>query len=264
MTIFLVMTSLLETREGFSWLSSASIVEEDRELAWAQPFVRRADDIRWVLGNFVQTSTPELEQANQNGHIFPLSDTRNSILDLPHRPLNYLHIPNRRVGTFTAAELVYPDQGKIEEDASIVGVAPQVEALACYWLYYDDGLWQGIERAYKDGDLFFSMEAVPEQITCANCRKLYDYDGPYSQLYCDHLREKRSKKILHRPHFLAGALIVPPVKPGWRGANVKEISQLLEADTDLTEALYHEVAAATQTLTDAQIENVLYFLLLKS
>jgi hypothetical protein len=129
-------------------------------------------------------------------------------------------------------------------------------------LYYDsEGLWPSIEKAYKDGELAFSMEAVPEQITCGQCSKLYDYDGPSSQIYCDHLQQRRSRKILHRPHFLAGALIAPPVKPGWRGAHVKEISQLLEADTDRADAIYREIAGEMPAASELTKEQILYWLL---
>lgn len=250
--------SIVEGPRSFHLLGTASVVVDDRELAWAEVHVRPAPDIKWILGNYVQSSTSGDPQPNLNGHIFPYEDLKTSILDIPHRPLNYLHIPNKKVGAFAAAEFTYPT------DTTTASGAPVVEALAAFWTYYDsEGLFAKVEEAYQEGRLAYSMEAVPEQVGCGNvaCNAIFDYDGPASAKYCAHLQEHRSKKILHKPHFLAGALIVPPAKPGWAGAQIKEITQLLEADLGLTDAAYREIAAEQPDLKESQIETIIAWLL---
>lgn len=255
------MSTIFEGPKSYQWISPSRLVEEDHERAWAEPYVRRSEDVRWILGSYVQSSTENAKQYNSNGHLFPYEDLKSSIKDIPYRPLNFVHIPNRKIGCFAGAEFVYPEGSSVEEGTINVEMPPIVEALACFWLYYDQGLWHDIEMSHKDGTAFFSMEAVPEQVECAACKAVFDYDGPTSKTYCDHLQNRRAKKTLHKPHFLAGALIIPPVKPGWDHAHIKEISQAYEADTDYAHSLYQEIAQQSPQLTDAQINNVMNYVM---
>jgi hypothetical protein len=255
--------SIVEDTNSFHALGTARVLVNDREMAWAEPFVRRSEDVRWILGNYVQTATADALIANSNGHIFPLEDMAESLPNLAHRPMNINHAPDLRVGTFVASELVYPENADFRATGGSAPAAPPVaEALAAFWYYYDEGMWDKVERAYKDGQLFFSMEAIPKQITCAKCNSLFDYAGPTDDAYCEHLQVRSAKKILHKPKFLGGALIVPPVKPGWTRANVKEITSLLEHGGVLTDDLYKDIIHDAPTLNDAQIAYVVSYLAL--
>ncbi len=253
------MGIIVERANSFHAGFTAAVVEEDREIAWAQPHVRKAPDVRWILGNFVQAATPENPTYNSNGHSFPYEDLKDSIHGIPHRPLNLVHQANRRVGTFTAAEFVWPNGENADEAAAI---PPIVEALACFWHYYEDALWPSVEMAHKEGQLFLSMEAVPETITCRGkggfegCGETYEYAGRQSPTYCKHLNEHASRKTLNKPVFTGGALIIPPVKPGWKNAEVKELSQLLESDLDEAEKVYEQVSAAAPYLDSKSWENI--------
>lgn len=231
----------VEGNSRFYMAGMASIVEEDREVAWAQPHITRQADLKWILGNFVQAETP-----NSNGHIVTTADLEEAMKTIPHKPLNINHAPGRRVGTYTAAEMVYPTG----ENAAGEPEPPIVEALAAFWHYYEPEIYPAIQMAHQEGQLFFSMETVPQSITCkgkgefAGCDKTYEYAGRQSPTYCDHLNEAASRKVLHKPHYTAGALIVPPVRPGWKHADVKEITSLIEADVAQAERVYAEVASA--------------------
>ena len=153
--------------------------------------------------------------------------------------------------------------GEPSAEAAGVEEPPIIEVLAAFWSYYDEGLWPSIEMAHRDGRLWFSMEAVPESLTCMaeSCGKSFTYDGPGSLTYCAHLQRPRSQKTLHKPRFTGGALIVPPVRPGWVNANIKEVTQLLEQDLQLTDRLYKEVAAESPQLETTEIENIVTILL---
>ena len=245
--------SIVESLSSFHCVGTARILVDDREMAWAEPYVRRADDVKWILGNYVQTATADVPTYNSNGHSFPLEDMAESLPNLNHRPLNINHAPDVRVGTFVASELVYPE-GMIDG----AGIPPIAEALAAYWYYYDEKNFAKVERAFKDGVLFFSMEAIPKQITCAQCNTLFDYHGPQHDEYCDHLQSRSAKKVLHKPKFLGGALIVPPIQPGWSKANIKEISQLLEKNTPLVDEMYTELAASAPHLESLQLEELIF------
>lgn len=248
----------VEGNSRFYMAGLASIVEEDRELAWAQPHITRQADLKWILGNFVQADNP-----NSNGHIVTAADLKEAMATIPNKPLNINHAPNRRVGVYTAAEMVYP----IGENAAGEPEPPIVEALAAFWHYYEPEIYPAIQMAHKEGQLFFSMETVPQSITCkgkggyAGCDKTYEYAGRQSSTYCEHLNESASRKVLHKPHYTAGALIVPPVRPGWKQADIKEITSLIEADAEASERIYREVAAAIPHEDPQTWERIMGFLL---
>jgi len=240
-------------------IGAASVVEEsdDREIAWAQPHVVRQPDIRHILGNFVQA-----EKANSNGHIVETADLRDAMKTIPAKPLNVNHQANRRVGTYLAAEMVYPlGEGAAAEEP------PIVEALAAFWHYYEPELWPTVQMAHRTGQLFFSMETVPTAITCrgkgnyGGCGETFEYAGRQSATYCDHLNETCSRKVLHKPQYTAGALIIPPVRPGWKEASVKEVSAFVEARAEEAEALYREVATEVPHADPVSWERIVTYLL---
>jgi hypothetical protein len=249
----------IEGATRFYTAGIASVVEEERELAWAQPHISRQPDLKWILGNFVQAETP-----NSNGHIVTTADLKDAMKTIPHKPLNINHQAGRRVGTYTAAEMVYPTG---ESAADSVAEPPIVEALAAFWHYYEPEIWPAVQMAHADGHLFFSMETVPKEITCkgkgdyAGCDATFEYAGRTSPTYCDHLNEVASRKVLHRPQYTAGALIIPPVKPGWKQANVKEISKLVEEQAEQSERVYAEIAAETPHNDPRTVERIMAFLM---
>lgn len=42
---------------------------------------------------------------------------------------------------------------------------------------------------------------------------------------CEHIKERASFRQINNPHFLGGALILPPNKPGWKSASVTDLSE---------------------------------------
>jgi hypothetical protein len=252
---------IVEGKNSFQVGGSAYIVEEGREMAWAENHIKRAPDVRWILGNYVQAATEDHPTYNSNGHSFPYEDLKDSVPELIHRPLNLNHAPNRRLGVFTAAEFVWPT---IEGAAADV---PLVEALAAYWHYYEPELFASVELAHKEGSLFFSMEAVPNSITCRGngvfegCGQTFEYAGRQSPSYCSHLNEKASRKVLHKPRFTAGALILPPVRPGWRNADITQISSLIESNLEEAEKAYEQVSKEAPHLDPVSWERIAAFFL---
>lgn len=254
------MAIIVEGKNSFQIGGAAWIVEEGREMAWAESHIQRAPDVRWILGNYVQAATPDRPTFNSNGHSFPLEDLQHSVPELIHRPLNLNHAPNRRLGVFTAAEFVWPTGENAGESE-----VPIVEALACYWHYYEPELYASVELAHKEGALFFSMEAVPETITCRGnalhegCGKTYEYAGRQSPSYCEHLNEKASRKVLHKPRFTAGALILPPVRPGWKNADIKELASVIESNMEEAEKAYEQISQEAPHLDPVSWERIAAF-----
>lgn len=239
------MSVIVEGARSFHLGAQAWLVEDDRELAWAEKHVVKNQALKYVLGRYV-----EANNVNSNGHIFDLTELGDAQKLIPNTPLNLLHRPHYIVGNYIAAELVYPTE--VASDGG--GVAnPYVEALAAFYRYYFPEEFAVVEKAHKDGALYYSMECVPQTVTCvAVCGKQYAYDGRQSPTYCAHMNEPGAQKKLGVPQFTGGALIIPPVKPGWKRADITEISALLaKADAEST---YEQVKKELPSLNAAQWE----------
>lgn len=260
------MSIIYEGQRAIHFATSAHLVQSwgEREIAWAEKHVRKDENLSWILGNFVMA-----DLANDNGHIFPLEDLKTAQGTIKDKPLNLLHHPHKIVGHYVAAEMLYPTGedaahapaathrtckkcgahmakdastcpscgAKWEAAASAVEV-PYVEALAAFYKYYFPEKHVEIEEAHAEGGLFYSMECVPSSLICAadGCGQEFAYKGRTDESYCDHLMQPVAKRALIKPHFTGGALIIPPVRPGWKKADITEISKMLEQAEPMLEA----------------------------
>lgn len=206
------------------------LLPDDRECAWAERRVRVDPDIAWILGNFV-----EADNANDNGHIFPLEDLTAGFSSVMNKPLNVLHQGRYIVGAYVDAELVEPEDMQAAEGHRIV------EALASFWRHQFPEEYELVKRAHSEGAAFYSMECIPEEIACAadGCGTVSKYVGRSSDTYCEHMKDGYGAKKLLKPHFSAGALILPPVKPGWRRADIRSLAK--KTDSALLESVYAQV-----------------------
>ncbi|QBQ74862.1 portal protein [Caudovirales GX15bay] len=114
-----------------------------------------------------------------------------------------------------------------------------------------------------------SMETVPEEVSCPTCQARAAFAGFESETYCEHMQGATAPKVLHRPHFAGGAVIIPPVKPGWSRADVTAIARAVEehylsADLlaqvaaeapHLSAERWREVMAQLLTLTDREFSS---------
>ena len=253
------MTVIFESDRAIYMGSQAWLLEESRELAWAEGHVRQNPAYKWILGRYVQADVP-----NDNGHIFPLQQLETAQESIVHSPLNMLHRPHCVVGTFTASELIYPTGETASASAVQDGFtsdSPFVEALAAFWRYYFPEEYGLVEKSHKEGALYYSMECVPEEVGCPSCERVFAYEGRSSPTYCAEMNAKGGRKVLHKPHFTGGALIIPPVRPGWRHADVKELSSLLERRAEEAEMAYNHFANELPHLESAQWEGMMAQLL---
>lgn len=240
---------IYQRESGFSVVGQASLVggtDDEVMRAWAERHVWRDPDLKWIIGNYI-----EADRQNSNGHYFPLPDVPAGIESLRGKALNMLHRERYVVGHYVGAQLL--DENGVEmsaedvvarsgsEDSSkIQGVSrPTVEAVAAfYWTRFPEE-YEDIQRAHATGSLYFSMEAVPKEVSCLTCDKRVAFDGLSSESYCSHMDGPVGPKRLHEPRFLGGAIIIPPVKPGWSQAEIKTIARkVMEEDEGGLEALY--------------------------
>ncbi len=251
------MTILIEGAKSFFLGAQASLVNpmdlasNDRELAWAERAVKANDAYRWVLGRFVEADNP-----NRNKQFWALDHLRMGQPTIQYAPMNLLHRARDIVGVFVDTEMVYPTGSTAAETAE----HPYIEALGAFYKFYFPDELKIVEAAHATGTLFFSMECIANSITCggeSGCGKEFDYAGPRSEDYCDHLNGGLSNKELNEPHFLGGALIFPPEKPGWPGAEVKDLSKLVEEHAGECERAYSMIAAEAPHLSQNQWEYVM-------
>jgi hypothetical protein len=216
--------------------------------AWTERHVRSDPDIRWLVGNYVEATKP-----NNNGHIFPLDELTAAQHTLAGKPLNMLHQEQHIGGSFAGAQLVDP-WGKemvASIDANDPAMAnPYVEAVAGVWHSRFPFEYHEIQQAHKEGTLFLSMEAIPQEVSCPTCEVRADFGGFESAAYCAHMMGATGPKRLHNPCFAGGAVIIPPVRPGWDRADVRTIAEAYEH----AEETYMAVAQEAPDLNATQWE----------
>jgi hypothetical protein len=230
------MSQIIEGTKSINVVCKASLLVDDRELAWAERTVRSDPAKGWVLGRYV-----EADQENSNRQMWKLDDLRAAQHSIHDSPLNLLHNPRAIVGHYVDTEMLHPlSPDTAAENHSFI------EALAVFYKYYFPQEYAVVEAAHASGALWFSMECVSDSITCAGengCQEEFKYAGPQSTSYCGHLNANESTKQLNRPHFLAGALIFPPERPGWKGAEVHDLSTLIKNNQELAERTYNSLVA---------------------
>lgn len=233
------MTIVTEGENSIFLSDRVVLLDNDRETAsWAEDYVQSNPAYAWVLGKFV-----EAERENANRHWWSVADLAMSRPTIQNSPMNMLHRPREVVGTFIESKMLYSLEGVEVEDedehecmpsaaAASLGQDvedphPYIEALGLIWKYYFPVEYSMVKAAHKEGSLAFSMECVADTITCAGetgCGKEFAYKGPTDFSYCSHLNGSTSRKQMNRPHFLGGALIIPPDRPAWKGAKVSDLA----------------------------------------
>lgn len=236
---------------GMTIFGRATLVDDSGPLkAWVERVVRKDPDLRWIVGNYV-----EADVANDNGHIFPLQDLRAAQHTVAGKPLNMLHRDHYIVGSFAGAQLMAAGKELTADDEP--NERPYVEAVAGMWHNRFPEEYFNIQKAHKDGSLFFSMEAVPEEVSCPSCGERAVFAGVESDTYCAHMQGPTGPKVLHGPVFAGGAIIIPPARPGWSRADVTDISAMLAASTDEANQTFNNVVDTAPHLDTATAEQLM-------
>jgi hypothetical protein len=148
------MTVVIEGKNSFFLGDRAELLPTDRDLAWAEQYVKPNPALKYVLGRYV-----EADRANHNRQYWALNDLLMSQPSIQHAPMNLLHAPRSAVGTFIASEMMYPVAGETQENAFEYD-NPYIEALGAFWTYYFPQEFKLVEAAHASGNLFFSMECI--------------------------------------------------------------------------------------------------------
>jgi 8-oxo-dGTP pyrophosphatase MutT (NUDIX family) len=231
------VTIIVEGERSFWMSAQAVLVDETREMAWAEAYIKRDPVLRWITGRFAET-----ERANLNGHIFPAEDMPAAADTLPNKPLNLLHFPDKVVGHFVAQQLIVPDATAAAGDQT---VHAYIDALSAFYAYYFPDQLKKIEKAHAEGRLAYSMECHPDSLTCTaeGCGIEAAYDGRQSPAYCAHMNSPGGPKRLNRPSFIGGALILPPANPAWPKADITALTAVMEEHAAEADLVYRQVAS---------------------
>jgi hypothetical protein len=230
-----------EGRNRIYFGAQATLLDGDtfnREMAseWATKHIRLNPAHSWILGKFV-----EAEKANKNQQYFPLE----SLVGNPtviNSPMNVNHNPNRIIGSFVANEVIYPTG----EEADDQPTNPFMETLAVFWKYYFPGVYADTQKAANEGGIFYSMECIPRAVATvggADDSVEYPYQGRQHPTYPTELNERSVPMKLIDPHFVGGALVLPPENPAWSGADAKQVAKFMNDSWDQAEIAYEGIRA---------------------
>lgn len=241
------MTVLIENETSFYLSTPATVLDLDRDVAaeWASAHIVRNPAIKWIVGKYV-----EADNANSNGQYWSLEDLQLKQPTIQHSPMNVAHRPTNIIGTYVASEMLYPTTSEAN---------PYIETVGAAWKYYFPDELAMVEAAYNVGALYQSMECISDTITCVGpngCNETFDYRGPMDSSYCEHIRDRSGFRQLNNPHFLAGALIYPPDRPGWKGASVNELSNLVSDEKK--HEIIHSIASESPHLSPTQWEQMMF------
>lgn len=208
---------------------------------WAAGHIIANEANSYIVGKFV-----EADKANNNKQYFRMGDLLMAQPTIAYSPLNLNH-QSSPIGAFISSEMQYP---KDDENN------PYIEALAAMWKHYFPDQFGLVQRAYAEGHLYYSMEAVPQTLSTiggTDDTAEYAYAGRNSDTYPTEINERSCEAIvLNAPHFVGGALIVPPAKPGWSNADIKQISRFVREQWETAERIYEGVETMAPQL-DANI-----------
>jgi hypothetical protein len=245
------MTIITENETSFYLTSTVELISEDRDIAssWASSVIKPNLAHKWIVGKYV-----EADNANSNGQYWSLNDLRISQPSIQHTPMNMGHRQHHIVGTYVDSEMMYPEHADMNA---------YIETASVFWKYYFPDELAMVEKAYDIGALHQSMECVSESVTCVGdngCGQTFDYAGPMSDSYCEHIQTRASARQLNNPHFLAGGLILPPDRPGWKNASIDEVASSVSDDEK--HRIYSEIANHSPNLSTSQWEDLMMQILL--
>lgn len=209
---------------GKAYLSSrAHIISDPTELK-EMAFSMKADTVlnpnfMWISGRYAQG-----EKANSNGQFWTIEDLKAGEYSLKYAPLNVLHEIQRPVGVFAETKIVHREP---VESGSSEKLLPEIQALSLLWAHNFPEVAELARQANAKGQLWYSMECVGEAKQCLTCDQTFEWAATK---FCTHLEQSSTApRRLVNPTFQGGALIFPPVRPGWADADIEEVAKATEA-----------------------------------
>lgn len=253
------MDTLLIERHGRLFLANTARVVKTRadvteDMAAASNFeVEKANPfVKWIVGDFVEADHP-----NSNTQFWTKDDLSMSEYSIKYAPLNMLHKQQTPVGFFASTRPI-----DLNRDAAGAGGTMKIEALSGMWSHIFPFEAALVDQADDQGSLFYSMECRGTHLRCEGdqgCGQQFDYMAV--ETHCPHLRERASIRHIVNPTFRGGALIIPPVKPGWSQAHAAVVNQAVREEAsryaEQSEHAYNQVLASGADLSPGAWEHLM-------
>lgn len=196
----------------------------------------------YLRGRYVEADSP-----NQNGALWTTDDLQMGAPTVAGGPLNWLHQETKIIGALTSGSLQPGREAADGEPA----IGNHIISDAVLWSFLFPNESHAVARAAADGQAYYSMECLSRAVACVGengCGDEFGYAEYNAGTACEHLKNKTSTRRFVDPYFLGGAVIVPPVKPGWANADLTVLSR--------EERLSVEAASLTDHLTTGQAEGM--------
>jgi len=213
---------VIESDTGVYLTAPASVLGDEKQAEWEKASTANPNFI-YMQGRFVEADNP-----NRNNAFWSTQDLELAQATVTNGPLNWLHDEKHIIGTLTDSQMVY------REHADTVG--NHIKAMSAVWKFIYPREAEVIEKASASNTLWYSMECVSDTVTCIDapgrpgCGETFPYKEVMRQTasVCGHLRQKSSVRRFNQPTFLGGAVIIPPVRPGWGKADAAVMRQAAE------------------------------------
>lgn len=200
-----------------------AVADESWQIDKANPF------LQWIAGDFVEAENP-----NSNTQYWTAGDLELAEYSIRYAPLNMVHKFRQPIGFYAATKVVKLDK----KDAAATLKKPE-EAKGTLKIQALSGLWSHIfpfeatqvQAADDAGLLFYSMECRGTHLICGTddakglkgCGQKFEY--MQVDTHCEHLLERSSVRHIVNPTFRGGAIIVPPIRPGWKNAHASVLEE---------------------------------------
>ncbi len=189
------------------------------------------------------------EVANRNKQFWSTADLEFGLPSVAGGPLNWLHDERHIVGALTSALLVKP---VAEAAAGQLVEPPHINADSVMWSYIFPAETRIVEQAAVSKNLYYSMECRSKKVQCVGekgCGQEMDFLDALqrTERACAHQRDRAAARRFVNPIFQGAAVIVPPVKPGWKDANA-DLVRRAAANENLQEFADGDEALAAQIL----------------
>lgn len=196
---------------------------EVEEYAFASAVRDKAPNtnIGWVQGRYV-----EAERGNLNNAMWLTDELALKQLTPMLMPVTVMHDPRTAVGTIADCKLISGDE------------RARIDTVLAIWKHRFPEVWEETAENIDNGQMMQSMECYCPWYTCSECANTYVKlpGGAEQASWCDHLRSKKSRRILGEVCFTGTGLIFG--SRGGRGAYTE--AQLDHFQNEVAE--YHERA----------------------
>lgn len=222
-------------------ISDPEQLPRELALAW-QKAAKSNDSYLWLAGRFVEADRP-----NRNKAMWSTKDLELGEPTVANGPLNWLHEERHIIGSIADAKLVKVDR----QAAGAVGNHIAAAAVVWPWLWPNEA--RMIAAASQEGRLWYSMECISREVACLECDNTMTYRDYMTKASerCGHMRMGSARRFA-QPTFLGGAVILPPVRPGWANANA-EVMQRAAAEVERQAAAFVGMEATDAEMLAAQI-----------